>query len=48
VGREENKENKNSIQFFIISVQTQQLQGQLNKQRNVDNINYISYKQKQK
>jgi hypothetical protein len=45
VGREE---NKNSIQFFIICVPTQQLQDQSNKQHSIDAINYITYEQKQR
>jgi hypothetical protein len=36
------------MQFFIISMLSQQLQGQLRKQRSLDSIKYIRNKQKLK
>jgi hypothetical protein len=36
-----NNNNNNSIQFFIIYVPSQQLQGQLQTQHSVDTGNYI-------
>jgi hypothetical protein len=40
--------NNNSIQFSIIYVLSQELQGQLQKQHSANAINYITHKQKHK
>jgi hypothetical protein len=37
-----------SIQFFVICMESQQLQGQLQKQHSVGTVNYFTAKQKQR
>jgi hypothetical protein len=43
-----NIDNNDSVQFYIIYVPSQQLQGQLQKQHSVDTSNYIMDKQRRK